>query len=135
MKKKILRNENTLLKDSERQFMEIFWSHPEPMTGNELAEYLTGKSWQQSNILRTLSSLVENGFLTVVGHTLIGKHYVRQFTAAVNREEYAVRAALSAGIEKSSLSDVSVRLAESVGGREDLIQSLETIIEALKRET
>lgn len=112
--------------------MNVFWEMKRPLTSAELTDLVADKNWFPSYVTTTLRSLATKGFVKVCGTIRHSTQYARQFMSIVSREEYAARLALTSGIKKNELADVTLALVREVSDNEaDLHNILGGLIDIL----
>lgn len=128
MKKKFV------LTPNEEVLMNTFWTENRPLTSVELEELCKGEGWNQEYILNMLRSIKKKELVEVCGTVQYGKQYARSFIPSVCREEYAAMLAASTGITEKSLARVTAAMVRTVWNTDDVIGSLEKIIQQLETE-
>lgn len=114
--------------------MELLWSEKKPVTSMELASRSEEYGWKSSYVFILIRSLLKKGMIEECGTVQSGTQYARQFYPKITKEEYAVRIALSLGLDKTSLAKVGVALVEEASGdQEQLIKELEEMLQRLRK--
>ena len=115
-----------------KKIMDLFWNSEVPLTSVDIVNLTKDLNWKHSYILSSLRSIQQKGLIEVCGSVRYATQYARQFCPAVSREEYAARLALTSGINKSSIADVTVALVRETCDKEELFDALENIIKELE---
>ena len=113
-----------ILTKNEMIIMNVFWEVKKPLTSAELTDLIADKNWFPSYVITALRSLEAKGFVKVCGTVRHSTQYARQFVSTVSREEYAARLALTSGIKKNALADVTLALAREVSDDDADLQDI-----------
>ena len=120
--------QKNILTQNEKKIMDLFWNSEVPLTSVDIVNLTKDLNWKHSYILSSLRSIQQKGLLEVCGSVRYATQYARQFCPAVSREEYAARLALTSGINKNSIADVTVALVRETCDKEELFDALENLI-------
>lgn len=115
---------NNILTKNETIIMNVFWKVKRPLTATELADFVADKNWFPSYVITALRSLEAKGFVKVCGTVRHSTQYARQFVNTLSREEYAARLALTSGIKKNELADVTLALVREVSTNDAELQNV-----------
>lgn len=115
---------NNILTKNETIIMNVFWKVKRPLTATELADFVADKNWFPSYVITALRSLEAKGFVKVCGTVRHSTQYARQFVNTLSREEYAARLALTSGIKKNELADVTLALVREVSTNNAELQNV-----------
>ena len=111
--------QKNILTQNEKKIMDLFWNSEVPLTSVDIVNLTKDLNWKHSYILSSLRSIQQKGLIEVCGS-------VRYAT------QYAARLALTSGINKSSIADVTVALVRETCDKEELFDALENIIKELE---
>ena len=125
---------NETFTNNELKLMNLFWEIGRPLTSVDVLELLKEENWKQSYAVRLLNILEHKRAIAVCGAVRYRTQYARQFHPIITREEYAARLALTTGIGKNSIANVTVALVKEASDAEDFYQELENIIAKLEEE-
>ncbi len=128
-----------MLSTKEEELMELLWESDKPLTSVEIMKIPNMSEWNETNLYRTLNSLLGKKLIQVCGMEQYKTQYARQFEPALTREEYAVRFLTDRGLKKSSIAKIAMALVKAPEGDEEeetdeLIEQLESIIEELRKD-
>ena len=115
---------NNILTKNETIIMNVFWKVKRPLTATEHADFVADKNWFPSYVITALRSLEAKGFVKVCGTVRHSTQYARQFVNTLSREEYAARLALTSGIKKNELADVTLALVREVSTNDAELQNV-----------
>lgn len=82
---------NLSLSKSEREIMELMWSQDEPLTSTQIIDMSVNRSWKKSYIHLLINSLIDKGFVEIVGFVKTTKNYARTFKAAITKQDYFLK--------------------------------------------
>ena len=90
--------------------------------------------------IRTINSLIDKDLIKVSGFQQYHPQYARRFTYSITQEEYAARLLEAHGLTFRSLGNIAMAMIkndcdEAEESREELIESLQEIIDNLKKES
>lgn len=117
------------LTKSEEELMELFWQVNNPLTSVELLDIATGHSWNGHYIHKILNSLLKKGFIEICGYVLYGSQYTRQFITIITEDDYISNYILLRSTDNKTISKVMVTMAKKAMYSEELIKTLEGIVE------
>lgn len=131
-----------LLNGREEEMMYIMWDMKEPSTSVEMLDRLLDNGWNRSTVFNTIQSLIDKGFLRVIGVERNHTQYARQFEPAITREEYAAKLLIAKGLDCDKLGNIAIAMIGSDNSSNDdkkgkdrkkeLIKELEATIARLK---
>lgn len=127
------------LSNREKEIMELLWNTETGLTSIEMLELLDSSEWNKMSVLRTINGLLEKECIKVTGFEQYNTQYARRFTYALTQEELAARFLQADGLDLHSLSNIAMAMIKNDDStkksKEDLIDSLQEIIDNLKKET
>ena len=128
------------LNTREKTIMELLWSSDTGLTSIEMLDKLDDAEWNKLNIFRTINSLIDKDLIKVSGFEQYNTQYARRFTYSITQEEYAARLLEADGLTFRSLGNIAMAMIKNDGNeaeesREELIESLQEIIDNLKKES
>lgn len=128
------------LNSREKTIMELLWNSESGLTSIEMLDKLDQNDWNKLNIFRTINSLIDKGCLKVSGFEQYNTQYARKFTYALTQEEFAARLLEADGLSYKSLSNIALAMiknetTDDSDSKEELISSLQEIIDSLKNES
>ncbi|MCR5234667.1 MAG: BlaI/MecI/CopY family transcriptional regulator [Lachnospiraceae bacterium] len=131
-----------LLNGREEELMFILWERQEPTSSVGIMDDLLKEGWNRVTVYSTIQSLIDKGFLTVIGMQKSNTQYARQFEPSITKEEYAARLLIEKGLGCETLGNIALAMAGSASsGKKDnkdrkenekLIKELEDTIRKLK---
>lgn len=128
-----MRKKKEELTKGEERILEIFWNEGKPLTSMEVMEKTD--EFNESYVHRLLNSLLEKKALKVEGMMKSGKQYARIFVPEFTREEYGVYLIKQLGMmRKDNLKKFAVALTKENKRKEEVIETLEEIIDEIKGE-
>lgn len=128
-----MRKKKEELTKGEERILEIFWNEGKPLTSMEVMEKTD--EFNESYVHRLLNSLLEKKALKVEGMMKSGKQYARIFVPEFTREEYGVYLIKQLGMmRKDNLKKFAVALTKENKRKEEVIETLEGIIDEIKGE-
>lgn len=128
-----MRKKKEELTKGEERILEIFWNEGKPLTSMEVMEKTD--EFNESYVHRLLNSLLEKKALKVEGMMKSGKQYARIFVPEFTREEYGVYLIKQLGmVRKDNLKKFAVALTKENKRKEEVIETLEGIIDEIKGE-
>lgn len=128
-----MRKKKEELTKGEERILEIFWNEGKPLTSMEVMEKTD--EFNESYVHRLLNSLLEKKALKVEGMMKSGKQYARIFVPEFTREEYGVYLIKQLGmVRKDNLKKFAVALTKENKRKEEVIETLEEIIDEIKGE-
>lgn len=123
-----------MLTKSELEIMELMWSTDEPLTSTQIIDMSVNRSWKKSYVHLLINSLIDKGFIDIVGFIKTTKNYARTFKAKISKEQYSIGRFTSLhSFEQSDIPKVVSALISKTDD-EELIGKLEKIIEQRKAE-
>lgn len=122
----------------EESLLNFLWNKNVPMTNSDMLEELEAEGWKQITLMKTVQSLIEKGYLEVVGLEKSVKTYARKFIPTISKGTFYSQMIMEKGIDENSILDIMAALIgadeKSKDGAEQIIEVLEGIIEELKSE-
>ncbi|WP_026518530.1 BlaI/MecI/CopY family transcriptional regulator [Butyrivibrio sp. MC2021] len=122
----------------EKTIMDLLWTSDSGLTSIEMLDRLDDTDWNKLSIFRTINSLIDKNLIEVSGFEQYNTQYARRFRCSITREEYAARLLKMDGLTYKSLGNIAMAMIKNDGDdneetREELIESLQEIIDSLKK--
>lgn len=128
------------LSSREQQVMDLFWNSSEGLTSVDILEKLSDIMINPTYVHRSLSILLEKGFIEECGSVRYNKQYARKFKPAITREEFAAGLLTEKGINFNSLNGIAMAFLKQSNSineqsKKEVINELKQIINELEQET
>ena len=127
--------QNVAFTKREEELMNFLWSVDEPLTGNEILERCTERTWSDSYLHVMLRSLSEKKAIESCGLVRYVTQYARKFRYTITKEEYYVRLAISGGVDPIRYLSEAGNLVIDVatrGSKKVLKEKLEKLIKEIE---
>lgn len=125
---------------SEEYLMKVFWEEGAPLTSAQLVKLTQKIDWAPNYIHKLLNSLQDKEFIEMCGVVREGKHYSRQFTPCITKEQYITDYLRRQSLQTDSYMKIALGLIKEdlpknrSSNNEELIAELENIIKKLEQE-
>jgi len=116
--------------------MQFLWEMDKPLSGNEILAQFTDREWKDGYLGLMLRNLEKMGAIEFKGVIRFDRHYSRQFSPTLSRNEYYLQYAQSGGVDANSFAKAAVAAAGKAdkGSKEELVRELKEIIREFEEE-
>lgn len=126
------------LSKKELEVMETLWFHDRPMSRQEIIDATPERTWKDTSLNSILNKLMDNGFVRVDGHLLIGNILGRAYTYQVSEVDYHTEQ-LAASMKRfgnsSLLSSLLSNFISDNSIDDQTINEIESLIQKRKDES
>lgn len=125
-----------LKSQKEELIMQVLWEATNPLSATEIAERIPNRDWPASSIQSILKGLEKKNAIKVAKIDKIGKVYGRFFEPTLSANEYATMqfSHFYRHEKKNYFSVISSLLGNSSDDKEEIIETLETLLDEYKGE-
>lgn len=129
-------NKKLDLTKKEEQLLQLIWEIDRPVTSLELMEINKGELWSKNSIHLLLRSLKDKKIIEECGNLKISTKRAVLFRAKMSKEEYFSKLFMQKGGKSDRILNSFAALAKEDDkvDKDELIKSLEEIIQSLKEE-
>ncbi len=96
------------LSTREQHVMDLFWSTGDGLTSVDILEQLNDIMVNPTYVHRSLSALLEKGFIQECGSVRYNKQYARKFKPTLTKEEFAAGLLAEKGMQLKSLKGIAM---------------------------
>ena len=121
----------------EQQIMDLLWNAKEGLTSVDILEQHSDIMINATYVHRSISVLLEKGFIRECGSVRYNKQYARKFQPELSREEFMAGLLVEKGVQLSSLNGIAMAFlnkANDLQKKKEVICELKQMINELERE-
>ncbi len=127
--------QNVAFTKREEELMNFLWSVDEPLTGKQILERCTDRSWSDTYLHVMIRSLLSKEAIESCGLVQYVTQYARKFRPIITKEEYYVQLAISRGVDPlpflRQTGNVVIDVATK-GSKKLLKEKLERLIQEIE---